>query len=621
MSGISRLFLRCAFLLLAMLLASCGPAAPPHLTATIDETGLHVAIDPPSTLTRLTLEQGAIPVQTWEQLPVSSRLDLPVPMTPGAGYTLRATWQKQDLPVLELRAPEASATPLRIVISRIGDATPLVLLPPDDTIPLVMALPPGDNKLLLDVDLATPTPGVATLIYPAALLPEPQGDRSQVRRIPFELQGQRYTETFPVRLRGTPQELRLVVQFEANGVPGLREWERIVTLVPLDVAALQGSLTLDEVRLPAPPPGTPPSPVMESAIRLPDATWERVGSLFGIPARQIHADSPYAMAQLRLTNHGEVPLPIICALDVRETGIDISAASFQPAGWLATGGADAPQVVRHVMLPPGSAEVLLPLYVRPTVRPGTYHLVLTAHLAGSELPLFIHTQDLAVTRPGSLVSLTLLAMCLLTVLTGAALALTWQRLLASTDAGTLMSLALLAALLAGGGLTIGAANLVLAAVLGPFNVFVGEMAGEVWTAGIITIAIRLRPRPGTFTLLYLTQALLRGILAGQLQILDLLIYGTAIGLTELLLWVSGVTVGAAAKSRFSLTFGLRLILALALADAVGTWVQLAIGMGLYRLQYAEWYLVATVLITGFGFTLLGAAGALPLSRELRRTHG
>lgn len=605
-------------LLIFVTIVGCG-AQRPTITAVADETGLHLRLDPSAKLDRLELSLAELPVQTWTDLYFSSNHDLAIGLNPGVTYTLRATWQGQALPVVTVRTPEADEAPLRITLRRIGEETPLILLPESDATP-TMVLPDGDNKLMLDVDFVAETPGMARLIYPTSVLPEPQGDRSQVREIPFEFKGQRYTETFPVRLRGKPQTLSLVVQYQTPDAPGLREWEWQIQLVPLDETQLSGLLSVSDIAIPAPAEGAPSPPIRDHEIRLPDTTWSTIESWFGIPPAQVHADVPYSLARVTLENRSEQSLPVILGLQVDDVASGVQVAAFRPSAWMAGGGPQSPAVVRHLTVPPGTSQVTLPIFVRPEVMPGTYTLSLNGTLLGSSTELFQNATPLRVIAPRSAVSLTFLATIILALMALIVVIVGWRPLIAQMSAGELISLTLLAALLAGGSFATGAMNVVLAAVLGPFNVFVGELASELWSAGIFTLALCLRPRPGTYMLLYLIQALVRGLMVGQLQVLDWLIAGSAIAIAESLLVVTGATLGTKVAAEKSL-FGIRLVMALALAGATSTWVQLSLGMSLYRLHYADWYLLATVLITGFGFTALGIWLALPLGLRARRLHG
>jgi len=68
---------------------------------------------------------------------------------------------------------------------------------------------------------------------------------------------------------------------------------------------------------------------------------------------------------------------------------------------------------------------------------------------------------------------------------------------------------------------------------------------------------------------------------------------------EVAVWLSGVTRGGGGGS-------VRLLLFVALANALISWVGFQLSIVLFRLHYAGWYIVLSVLVGGFLYSLLGA---------------
>lgn len=617
MSCISRLY--AAIVLTLALCAGCSKAPPPAIDAALDESGLHLKLNPPAALDALELRTGdGIVVQSWQKLPKQGSLDLPVRVRRGHRYELQAVVRGVALPLIQLSLPRPSETPVKLTLQRFGDPDVQVLIPNGAEQPRI-SLPQGESRILLEMTHESDSAGTATLIFPASLQATDHGDRSKVKPILFEWRGQSTSENFPIVLRDKPLTLPLVVRYEPQEGPGMREWALEITFEPLDPETVAGWLSIPRIVVPAPPPGGPPQPAVSGVVRLPDPWWNQLSRLLGLPVMKLHPDTPYAHIGVTLANSGHRPVPAVVDLLINSREDAAPARDFAPAEWRASSGS-GPQVRRLVTVPPGESQVLLPLYVRPEVRAGTYQMNLEVWLLGSSVLLAQSAEPLHLRTPLPAVTLTLLITVLVALITLPLAVHCLPVMLTSLEPRQIMFCALLAALLFCGHTVMGALNQFLTIFLGPFNIFAGELFNEVWTAGCMVCLLGLIPRPGVFALLYLIQALMRGLLWGQLGLADLLITGSAIGLAEGLLFVSGYTRPVARSWPLTLQ-GAALLLALAMADALSTWIQLAMGMGLYRLHYAAWYLGAAVLLTGFVYTALGAWWTWPLVRQLRRLHG
>ena len=604
---------------LNLLLTGCGTTA--HIIeATIDETGLHLKSHPAGTINTLALSlTDGTPVQTWQTLHVTKDpLLLPMAVRAGAGYRVDATFSDGDRRTLSLTAATPLIGPISVTVQQLGSPESTQLVPALNA-PPVLALPMGWDQVVLTITLNEKTPGNVLLHLPDLLASGTEGKRSEVRRIPLELKSQRYTETLTIHVLDHPTVFHLVTQFEPWNKSGRREWATDLTLQPLDPKAIAGALRIDDLSYPATPTGAPPTTRGRGTLLLPNGFWGAVGHLFGLPMTHVSSDIPVGASRVTLTNNSGRPLALALGATVLDKRAERVATSFAPPSWIASGG--GPQVSRLITVVPGTQSVELPLYVRSGVRPGEYRLRLDVALIGSSARLIRREIPLGVRQTSNAVSATLLGTILTTLISLIWFARTYGSLMQEWSPQQLMRVAILAALLTGGAFATGLVNTLLAALIGPFNVFVGELTTEVWKAICLVLLITLMPRPGAFTLVYLTSYVLRGLLAGQVQIADLLLVGTTIGVTEGILWLSGLTRSGRLLDRYQLQpwlIGLYAGAAFGLADAILTWVQLAIGMGFYRLMYATWYIAATVIITGFLFNLIGTLLGLPLATELRR---
>jgi hypothetical protein len=108
-----------------------------------------------------------------------------------------------------------------------------------------------------------------------------------------------------------------------------------------------------------------------------------------------------------------------------------------------------------------------------------------------------------------------------------------------------------------------------------------------------------------------------GIMFGSFGVTDVLYVGSAIAFREIALYLFRV---ASFKPREQAPKLLPMMLALGLADAASTYTSLALQGVLYRLFFADWYIVLQVVVTGFAYTALGVYMGRSLGRNLRRVH-
>ena len=94
--------------------------------------------------------------------------------------------------------------------------------------------------------------------------------------------------------------------------------------------------------------------------------------------------------------------------------------------------------------------------------------------------------------------------------------------------------------------------------------------------------------------------------------------GNTVLWTEAGLWLAGVTRTVDWLQGPGWLAWARLACGLALPNAIGTTIALAVSVVLYRLYYAEWFVAATVLGPGFVYVAGGCAVAIPFARSLRR---
>ncbi|HYE78476.1 MAG TPA: hypothetical protein VEI97_10855 [bacterium] len=611
---------RALWLIAVLLLVGCGGPQAPRLLVSEASNGLRVRTEPPMALQELQLVGGdGVVLQRWRDLPAQAD-----------GWLLTVAGNREGPSAERLVAFVSGGPRLESEVARTGEQPPVAVrmggfgstpikLPFETGGEVVLALSPG-AQLLLEAELVVDTPGDLHLRFGPSLAskrhtwPVFPDDRWEVRLTPATPRATKLVDVdlSHQRLNGT-----VWVKFSPqDGEPSTWFLETRVEEVPADFAA--GHLRVEAIQFPAPRPGAPPQP-NSGIINIPNPTWNRVASWLGLPQQHLRRGVPVDDLLVAVSSSYPRELPLAVRASVYPAGEDEPAPAFAPEGWRA--GSSQPQVSRLVNLRKGTTEIRLPVYARPGVAPGEYELQVSGAVLGSDEDAFARTETIRVQASSSTISAALLGTCVLSALTVLTLGLGYKRLMAAATPRELMLIALIAALWVGGGLALRLMNISLSVLLGPFNVFIGELATEIWTYVCLMVLLVLRPRPGTFALAYSTHFLLAGLLAGELQPVGLLIAGSTIGLTEALCYLTGLTSGARLLDRYPrapVLVGLVAAVALGVADAVATYVQLAIAVGFYRIMYAPWYVAAMVGVTGFGYTAIGVLMGLPLAVELRK---
>ena len=134
--------------------------------------------------------------------------------------------------------------------------------------------------------------------------------------------------------------------------------------------------------------------------------------------------------------------------------------------------------------------------------------------------------------------------------------------------------------------------------------------------------LRLLPRPGVMGLTVTLTALLRGLITGGLSPFDLLFIGARVFFLEGALYLFGLTRGGGDWRRSGLfAQWLRLSAGFGLASVASVASSLVLQALLYRLYFADAYVLALLLLPGFVYVLVALALALPGARALARVEG
>jgi hypothetical protein len=360
---------------------------------------------------------------------------------------------------------------------------------------------------------------------------------------------------------------------------------------------------------------TRPRGVADQVV-MPDPVWGRLAGRLGLRPSATDYWEARTWQTVWLHNSGDQPVPLFVTCEILDPATGRPAGFFVSPKVQATGGTS---VVRGmVRVPPGAtAPCVLPVFVRDDTPAGTWIRRLTVTPVGSDRVLLRRDRPLGVVRGRPFFSLWVLGVVVLSLAWAAAAVLLYGRAVRSFGVRVVVLLSLLGSLQFCIHFIGGLASSVLYAVLGPFNCLVGGLITEVLTYTLIAATLMLVPRVGAMTLAGLVTYLMGGILFGSFGVTDVLYVGSAIAFREIALYVFGVTSLSAHKEPPRL---LPMMLALGLADAAAAYTSLALQGVLYRLFFADWYIVLQVVVTGFAYTALGVYLGRRLGGNLRRVH-
>ncbi len=151
------------------------------------------------------------------------------------------------------------------------------------------------------------------------------------------------------------------------------------------------------------------------------------------------------------------------------------------------------------------------------------------------------------------------------------------------------------------------------AILGPFSsLFTGIFYEIVFYAIIVSLLI-LIPKIGVISILIMVRFILNGIVFGNFSPVFLISYGFQAVVLEAALYLTGITRGIKIEDR-KISLGINL----GVADALSSYVSFNLFIFMYRLFYADWYIMMNLTINGFVYTFIGVLLGIVLGKKLKK---
>ena len=388
-------------------------------------------------------------------------------------------------------------------------------------------------------------------------------------------------------------------------------WERSVT-TPLRSATLNeiaGQLRIDDIIMPTDLSGLSDPRQRLDTISYPRPLLGGLGKWFGAKASPMDQFEPVAYQTVHIHNQGKETVHAIVASMNRDT------QDGEPVPFLSPPDAVNAGTNRSLALVSLAGEsttpVPLPIYLNPLsqqhqdfIGEGQYERAIEVKIWGSDATALRATRPLLIVTPNLHA---LLVTSLVTVVTGLGIGLllcfhsqlftrfsTKQLILISLFGTTIFIAVNVPSTL----LT----NLI-SALLGPISSLVTGLINEMLYYALLTSLLILIPKSGVITLVSAVRILLGGVTLGLLTPTILLHAVTAALLLELgFLIARKVTLDSGAVGGANL---LTLALIFGLCDALTVYIDFQLSMTLYRLFYADWYILTRILVDGFTYTFIG----------------
>ncbi len=388
-------------------------------------------------------------------------------------------------------------------------------------------------------------------------------------------------------------------------------WERSVT-TPLRSASLDeiaGQLRLEDITMPTDLSGISDPRQRSDTISYPRPLLGGLGKWFGAKASPTDEFEPVAYQTVHIHNQGRETVHAIVASMNRDTQDGEPVPFLSPPDAVNAGTNRSLAFVS--LMGESTTPVPLPIYLNPlsqqhqdSIGEGGYERAIEVKIWGSDATALRATRPLLIVTPNLHA---LLVTSLVTVVTGLGIGLllcfhsqlftrfsTKQLILISLFGTTIFIAVNVPSTL----LT----NLI-SALLGPISSLVTGLINEMLYYALLTTLLMLIPKFGVITLVTAVRLLLGGVTLGLLTPTILLHAVTAVLLLEFGFQIARkITLDSGAIGGANL---LILALIFGLCDALTVYIDFQLSMTLYRLFYADWYILTRILVDGFTYTFIG----------------
>lgn len=387
----------------------------------------------------------------------------------------------------------------------------------------------------------------------------------------------------------------------------------VTAAIPLNEA--QRAIEVARVRYPTDSLGSVELSRPQGIVSLPSRWWSQALRSLGLSFRPRDRTVPWAHQAITLSNTTRAPLNVVVRSRITTGGLPDPV--FTPRLRDVDDGTGWTSAILRV--PPGaSADAILPVFVDEELlgednraRLDRTHTIEVSALgsldtiASASEPLYIQrgsTAAMVAMAAGIMASLA--GILLLTLRLKTWLKMPTTTLVTAALFGTLSFVVNAAMQLVGMG---------VASVLGPFAFIATGLMDDTIRALLLITLLKLRPMPGVCAMAVILGWLLRAVTTGAASPSDLLYLTGHIFFLEASLWVFGLTRGARlGRTRLALAFSTCFSASIATA--------LAFNVVLYRLFYADWYVILNIGLSGIAYPIIATVLAMPVAASLQKVE-
>ena len=391
---------------------------------------------------------------------------------------------------------------------------------------------------------------------------------------------------------------------------GTREFMLIPTALTVDEA--QNALQIAEINFPVDRLGKKALGRPQQRVTLPGKLWAYLLRVSGLSVRPRDRTVPWAYQAVTVRNISPTDLNVVVRTKVSQEGEPDPA--FRPRMRDVDDGTGWVSAILRVPAE-SEAEAVLPIFVdeddlsEDNRRRVLRRLEAEVSALGADGTLAAHGQDLVVQRGSTVASIAMALGCVISLAGAVLLGLRlrhWLRM----PTTTLVTIALFGTLSFVVNAAMQLVGMGVASVLGPFAFILTGLFDDTIRAILLITLLMLRPKAGVCGMAILIGWLLRAVTTGAASPADILYLTGHLFLLEASLWLFGLTRG----KPLSIT---RLSCAFATSFSASIATALAFNVVLYRLFYAEWYVMLNIGLSGVVYPVLATFLAIPVARSLR----
>ena len=450
--------------------------------------------------------------------------------------------------------------------------------------------------------------------------PFPEGTPGLVVRflIPLKVAAGAEGREVAVRLKAVPAAPCRDIWNDPDGE--LWRMTCIARLRVASVAKTAGTIRAGEVLMPTDARGNLDVRRPRDTVSLPSGAMLWMRRLLGFSEQYFDYYAPVAHEAVVFENRSGERVPLAVSMRVATMDDNVPVVGFRAPDYLV--GPNGTYTTIADLAPGAKTSVVMPVFVRPDVLlAGRYRTIVEARILGTDT-LVARVEHVIDVRSPDVRALVVTAAATLVSIAGLVLFLaTSARIFRRFRVSELVLIALFAtmtfALAVLPGSLLGP---VFSAVAGPFAFLFQGLFFEVVRVLVLVALVVLVPKPGVVTLVSIVRYLLGGLALGGFSPVDLVYLGSSVVLTEGALWIGGVTRGRGILSRpgAGLVSALYVALLVGLANAAVQYATYCLNISLYRLYFADWFIMLAVIVDGFLYAALGAVPGVKLGLRLRR---